>query len=85
MTQPTYEELALTLARVAAIAHDGGLDGLSESGALSVIRLLTSRFWDGAGTNDDRQRRVVWAITKAQSSTRPASQFWRSNPPLHRR
>lgn len=59
MRREHYDALAARLAEVAAVAHDGGLRGMSEADALISIRRLTLPHWNKAGSEIDRRERVT--------------------------
>lgn len=61
------EQALITLKRVAAIAHSGGLVGLDQFDALCVIRRLTLRYWDSKQSEDAGQFAVVDALRASDS------------------
>lgn len=58
------------LRHVAAIAHSGGLLGMSMDSALTVIRRLTLKFWNSAGSVSHQKKTVSAAILSAKEATK---------------
>lgn len=54
---------------IAAIAHDAGLQYLSEAEALVLIRRLTVSAWDSSGSLGQRERRVADSIARAEAAS----------------
>lgn len=49
------------MAKISAIAHDGGLAGLSESDALTAIRRITAKHWSTKHATVEARRALVLA------------------------
>lgn len=59
-------DLRAQLVKIAAIAHDGGLCGMSEGDALVAIRRLTLAHWVMSGTESERAARASFPTTWVQ-------------------
>lgn len=60
--QPAGEGARGKLGHVAAIAHNGGLAGLTEHQAIVAIRRLTISAWDKSGSEEQLRQRVDAAM-----------------------
>ena len=56
---------AESLRHIAAIAHCGGLCGLSEAGTLTAIRRISLVAWDKSGSEEHMRRKVNAALLAA--------------------
>ena len=69
---PTYDheinelrKAAESLRHIAAIAHCGGLCGLSEADALTAIRRISLVAWDKSGSEEHMRRQANAALLAA--------------------
>lgn len=60
------------LRKIADVAHDGGLVGLTEHECLVWIRRYTLPYWDGSGSIEEARARVLTALEGGERADREA-------------